>query len=62
LFENKEYDIIHKNEDILEYIKNTKNIVVLSLNEIDPENEYDKDELIEEYKKRFSNFTVIFID
>ena len=64
LFENKEYDIIHKNEDMLEYIKNIKNIVVLSLNEIDPENEYDKDKLKEEYTNKFLILLkdVIFID
>jgi hypothetical protein len=60
LLDNNKYEIIYKNEELHEYIKINKQILILSFNDLDPDNIYDKDELKLEYQERFKNFTLIF--
>jgi hypothetical protein len=62
LLKNEKYEIIHENEEIALYIRDNNNIIVLSLNEIKPICDYNIEEIKEEFRKKISNYTVIFID
>jgi hypothetical protein len=61
LLDNKKYKIIHENEEIAEYIKDKYKVIVLSYGIIDPLNEYNRDELENEYENINIGFQVIFI-
>jgi CxxC motif-containing protein len=60
LLDNNKYEIIYKNEELHEYIKINYNILILSLNDLDPDNIYNKDKLKLEYKEKFKSFDLIF--
>jgi len=61
LLDNEKYKIIHENEEIAEYIKDKYKVIILSYGIIDPENEYNRDELENEYENINIGFQVIFI-
>ena len=60
LLDNNKYEIIYKNKELHEYIKINYNILILSLNDLDPDNIYNKDKLKLEYKEKFKSFDLIF--
>ena len=62
LFNKEYYDIIYNNEIILEYFKINKNIIFLSIDDLNIENNYDLNELKLEYIKNFNNYTILFIE
>ena len=60
MLKNKKYDIIHKNEVIALDIQDKNKVIVLSFCDIDPEKEYDRDELKKEYENRNIGLKVEF--
>jgi hypothetical protein len=62
LLDNKQYEIIYQNEEIAKYIKENNNIIIFSCNDLDPEKEYDIDELKEQFITKNPNYNVRFID
>ena len=61
LYRIGKYKIIHDNEEIAEYIKDKYKVIILSYGIIDPENEYDRDELENDHENRNIGLQVIFI-
>ena len=68
LLKNKKYDIIYRNEQIAEYIKDNYKIIILSLDDIKPitddnivTEEKTEEEIKKEYENRYIGFQVIFI-
>ena len=65
LLDNNKYEIIYKNEDLHENIKSKLNILILYLNDFDPDNEYNnnRSELREKvYDKIYhKKITIIFV-
>jgi hypothetical protein len=57
LLNNKKYEIIYKNKNIQEYIKINNNILILSINYLDPN--YNKLKLY--YQETFKKYILIFI-
>jgi hypothetical protein len=62
LLKNEKYEIIHENEKIALYIRDNNKVIILSFSEIKPICDYNIEEIKEEFRKKFSNYTVIFID
>jgi hypothetical protein len=57
---NKKYNIIYNNEHLSEYFKKYKNIIFLSINDLNIDNKYNINELKIEYQKQFKDFHLIF--
>jgi len=62
LLDNEQYNIIYKNEDIAEYIKDNNNIIIFSMNDINIDKNYNNDKLRENFIQKNPNYNVRFID